>query len=94
MNLKSVSEVLEEINITKEEYKSALQISDHQDFQFHLKCPTDSCFFNNYFGIALLAWEANIDIQQVFNNYKALTYMYSYLSKENDECSQAMKQAF
>ena len=70
MNLKSVSEVLEEINISEEEYKSALQISDDQDFQFHLKRPT------------------------VFNHYKAITYMCSYLSKEENECSQAMKQAF
>ena len=70
VNLKSVSEVLEEINISEKEYKSALQISDDQDFQFHLKRPT------------------------VFNHYKAITYMCSYLSKEENECSQAMKQAF
>ena len=94
VNLKSVSEVLEEINITEEEYKSVLQISDDQDFQLHLKRPTDSCFANNYFDIGLLAWEANIDIQPVFNYYKAITYMCSYLSKEEDERSQAMKQAF
>ena len=93
VNLKSVSEVLEKINITEEEYKSALQILDDQDFQLHLKCRTDSCFVNNYFDIGLLAWEANINIQPVFNYYKA-TYMCSYLSKEEDECSQAMKQAF
>ena len=93
MNLNSVSEVLEEINITEEEYKSALQISDYQDFQFHLKRPTDSYFVNNYYDIGLLAWEANIDIQPVFNYYKAITYMCNYLSKEEDECLQAMKQA-
>ena len=60
MNLKSVSEVLEELNITEEEHMSALQISDDQDFQLHLKRPTDSCFVNNYFDIGLLPWEANI----------------------------------
>ena len=36
LNLKSVPEVLEELNITGEEYKNALQISDNQDFQHHL----------------------------------------------------------
>ena len=91
MNLKSVSEVLEEINITEEEYKSALQISDDQDFQLHLKRPTDSGFVSNYFDVGLLAWEAYIDIQSVFNYYKAITCMCSYLSKKKDECSQAMK---
>ena len=94
MNLKSVTEVLEKLNITEEEYMSALQVSDDQDFQLHLKRPTDFCFVNNYFDIGLLAWEANIDIQPVFNYYKAITYICSYLSKEEDECSQAVKQAF
>ena len=48
MHLKSVSEVLEVIDITEEEYKTALQISDDQDFQDHLKRPTDCCFFSNF----------------------------------------------
>ena len=86
MNLKSVSEVLEEINITEEEYKSALQISDDQDFQLHLKRPADSCFVNNYFDIGILAWKTNVGIQPVFNYYKAISYMCSYLSKEEGEC--------
>ena len=42
----------------------------------------------------MLAWEANIDIQPVFDYHKAATYMCSYLSKQEDECSEAMKQAF
>ena len=71
--MKSVSEILEELNITEEEYMSALQISDDLDFQLHLKRPTDSYFVNNF---------------------QAITYMCSYLSKEEGECSQVMKQAF
>ena len=34
-----------------------------------------------------------MDIQPVFNHYKAITYMCSYLCKVEDECSQTMKQA-
>ena len=34
-----------------------------------------------------------MDIQSVFNQYKAVTYMCKYLSKSEDECSKAMKQA-
>ena len=49
---------------------------------------------NNYFDIGLQAWEANIDIQPVFDYCKAITYMCSYLSKEEHECLQVMKQAF
>ena len=43
-------------------------------------------------AIVLLVWEANIDIQPLFNYYKAVTYMCFYLPKEDHECSQAMKQ--
>ena len=34
-----------------------------------------------------------MDIQPVFNNYKAVAYMCAYFSKSEDECSVAMKQA-
>ena len=44
-------------------------------------------------NIDLLACEVNIDIQPVFNYYKATTYICSYLYKQEDEYSQAMKQA-
>ena len=94
IEFKSVSEVLEELSITEQEYENALKISDDNSYQLHLRRPTDSCFVNNYFDISLLAWDANIDIQQVFDYYKAVTYTCSYLSKQEDECSQAMKQAF
>ena len=40
-----------------------------------------------------MAWEANMDIQPVFNQYKAVAYVCAYLSKSEDECSFAMTQA-
>ena len=85
---------MKELSITEEEYENALKISDDNGFQFNLKRPTFPCFVNNYFGIGLLIWETNIDIQLVFNYYKTVTYICSYLSKQEDECSQAIKQAF
>ena len=39
------------------------------------------------------AWKANIDIQPVFYHYKAMTYICVYISKAEDETSEAMKQA-
>ena len=41
----------------------------------------------------MLALQANMDIQPVFNEYKAVTYMCSYFSKYKHECSFAMTQA-
>ena len=84
---------MKELNINEEEYENALKISDDNAFQLYLRQPTNSCFVNNYFDIGLFAWEANIDIQPVFDYYKAVTYMCSHLSKQKDERSQAMKQA-
>ena len=52
-------------------------ISDDNDFQIHYKRPPNSCFVNN----GLMAWEANMNIQPVFNHYKAVAYMCAYLSK-------------
>ena len=34
-----------------------------------------------------------MDIQPVFNQYKAVAYMCAYLSKTKDECSHSMNQA-
>ena len=48
---------------------------------------------NNYFSNGLLCWEANIDIQPVYNAHKAVTYMCSYFSKNKDKCSTLMKEA-
>ena len=89
----SIETILESLEITPQEYYTALSISDDYDFQLHLRRPTNSCFVNNYFVDGLKAWEANMDIQPVFNEFKAITYMCKYLSKSEDECSKAMKQA-
>ena len=40
-----------------------------------------------------MAWRANMDIQPVFNHYKAVSYMCAYFSKSEDETSKAMKLA-
>ena len=67
IEVKSVSEVLEELNITEQEYENVLKISDDNSYQLHLRRSTDSCFANNYCDIGLLAWEANIDVQPIFD---------------------------
>ena len=81
------------MSISGEEYNRALSISEDNDYELHLIRPPNSCFVNNYFSDGLKAWQANMDIQPVFNEYKAVTYMCSYFSKSEDQCSAAMKQA-
>ena len=57
-----VSEVFTENTIDKKEYENALKMSD---FKLHLGRLTNSSFVNDYFGIQLLAWEANTDTHPV-----------------------------
>jgi len=40
-----------------------------------------------------MAWEANKDIQPVLDYYKAVSYTCAYLSKVEDESSEAVKKA-
>ena len=58
----------------------------------HLKRQPNSCFVNNYFDINMTAWQANMDIQPVFHEYKAVTYMCQSFSRCEDQCSETMKQ--
>ena len=92
--VKYISEDLKGVDIDKEDYKKSIRISNDNSFQFHLRRPVNSLFVDNYFDIGLISWEASIDIQPVFDCYKAVTYMSIYLSKPEDECSQAIKQTF
>ena len=54
VDLKSISKVLEELNLNQEEYEEFLKIPDDQNCQLHLKHATDSCVVNNYLGWDLL----------------------------------------
>ena len=90
---KSITEILQELEISKVDYENGLPASSDDDYESHLEKPPDSYFVKNHFESSTLAWEANIDIQPVINHYKAVSYMCAYLSKIKDECSNAMSQA-
>ena len=81
------------LEISRKDYEYALAISNNDDFQINYKRSLDSCFVNTYFRHGHMTWEANMDIQPVFNHYKAVVYMCAYLSKTEIECCLAMKQA-
>ena len=74
VELKSVEEILSLLEISSKDYEETLSISDDSDFQIHYKRTPNSCFVNNYFCDGLMACEANMDIQPVFNHYKAVAY--------------------
>jgi len=86
-------EIFNELGITEGEYYSALSVSPDADFDLHLKRPLDSCFINNYFIAGIKGFRANVDLQPVFNHYKCITYVCSYFTKDETECSQAIMNA-
>ena len=83
-----ISEILQQLSITPEDYCNALFISSDNDFQIHLKRQPNECFINIYLVEGLQAWELNVDIHPVFNHYKAVTSICAYFSMK-----QAAKEA-
>ena len=84
-------DIFQDLDITKEQYEWALSISPDSDYDLHLKRSLDSCFTNNYFIAGVKGFVANVDLQPVFNHYKCITYVCSYFTKDETECSQAIK---
>ena len=87
------ADILKSIGITEDENYCALSISPDSHFELHLKRPVDSCFVNNYFVASIKEFAANVDLQPVFNHYKCITYVCSYFTKDETECSQAILNA-
>ena len=89
----TVTEVLTGTGVSEEQYYWAFSVFPDSDYELHLKRPTDSCFINNYFIAGIQGFAANVDLQPVFNHYKCITYVFSYFSKDETECSQAITNA-
>ena len=87
------AQVLANVDISEQDYYWALSVSADSDYDLHLKRSTDSCFINNYFVVGVQGFAANVDLQPVFNRYKCITYVCSYFSKDETECSQAITNA-
>ena len=92
--ISSIKDILISLQISTTEYEAALSISDDNDFQVDLKKPPNFHFVNNYCSEGILAREANLDKQSVFNYYKVLAYMCAYISKSEDECKQATSERY
>ena len=89
----TAEQILTSAGVSEQDYYWALCISGDSDYELHLKRPPDSCFINNYFIAGIKAFAANVDLQPVFNHYKCVTYICSYFSKDETECSQAITNA-
>lgn len=81
------TDIFSSLGISEEQYYWALSISGDSYYDLHLKRPIDSCFINNYFVAGIKGFQANVDLQPVFNHYKCVTYVCSYFTKDETECS-------
>ena len=90
---KLIEVIINLLHISVDKYYYYLAISADNHFQIHLPRPIDFCFMNNYFNIGLSACPADMDIQPVFNEHKAIAYMCTYLNNSEEACFYTMKQA-
>lgn len=86
-----ILQILAGLQIVNWDYYTVLSISKDDDFELYLKRKPHSCFLNNCFNHELKAWQANMDIQPAFNEFKAVIHMYSYFPKSEGQCSKAMQ---
>lgn len=86
-----ILEILAGLQIVNWDYYTVRSISKDDDFELHLKRKPDSCFLNNCFNDELKTWQANMDIQPAFNEFKAVIHMCSYFPKNEGHCSKAMQ---
>jgi hypothetical protein len=82
------TDIINDIYITEQDYQWAISLSPDSDYKLHLRRPIDSCFVNNYFIAVLKGFAANVDLQPIIT-YKCITYVCSYFTKDETECSQA-----
>ena len=89
----SIDSILNTLDLTYDEYEEFLCISPDKEKHLHLKRDPTSSFANNYFSEGLSAWEANLDVQPVYDAFKTIVYMCGYFTKSEDKTSVAMKEA-
>ena len=84
----------EALGTTFEEYHSCLTFTNEEvSSKIILKRGFDELFINNYNEEMLRAWGANMDLQIAQDPYAVMTYMTSYVTKEEAGKTQDLKDA-
>ena len=88
----SISEFLKLINVNEKDYYEALKVSEKGKMVI-LKRDLADVNTNNYKGIFMKAWQANMDIQFCYDQYSIVTYITDYLSKDDSGMTEVLKAA-
>ena len=88
----SFESFLGKISSTEEEYTKALSISSNGNILV-LKRSLKEIYTNNYNHEMLKAWNANMDIQIALDPYAVITYVVSYVLKDETGMTSFLKEA-
>ncbi|KAE8291448.1 ATP-dependent DNA helicase PIF1 [Larimichthys crocea] len=83
----SLSDVLQQCNLTHEEYRKYVARLT-SGCTVMLKRDPNECWINAYNQDLLRAWNANMDIQYVIDDFGCIMYMMSYISKPEHEMTE------
>ena len=76
----TLEQLLRELNISLEDYKDALSISD-RGISIILKRDVCEAYVNNFNPNFMFAWQANMDIQICCDIYAVVSYCTEYFTK-------------
>ncbi len=85
-------EYLKELDVTMDEYVKYISISERGKVLITERGMKET-FINNYNEEWLTAWNANMDIQLALDPFAVITYIVSYVSKDETGMTQFLKDA-
>ena len=91
-NSLSFEEFLTMLEVTEEKYLQLISISDKGNVLV-LKRSIQERFVNNYNPEMLTSWNANMDIQLALDPYAIITYIVSYVSKDETGMTKFLQEA-
>ncbi|XP_035989961.1 uncharacterized protein LOC118561833 isoform X1 [Fundulus heteroclitus] len=89
-SFKDLSELLQACNMTRQEYRYYVDALTSGMVVMMKRDPRDT-WVNGYNPVLLRAWNANMDIQYVLDEYSCIEYMMSYIAKPEHEMAQYLK---
>ncbi|XP_032445815.1 uncharacterized protein LOC116736996 [Xiphophorus hellerii] len=89
-SFRDLAELLQACNMTKVEYNGHVDALTSGMVVIMKRDPKDS-WVNGYNPDLLRAWNANMDIQYVLDEYSCIEYMMSYIAKPEHEMAQYLK---
>ena len=88
----TLDEFYRKIETTEEEYEDLIRISKRGKVLI-LQREVKERFVNNYNQEMLTAWDANLDLQIVVDPYAVISYIASYMNKEETQTTPFLREA-